>query len=610
MSVPGNFSFPFDPAALDQQSADLSPQQLLWLSGYFYGRYAGAGSGAAASNDAAVPTVAAAVAAPVAAATVPPITILYGSQTGNCKKVAQLAAEAAAAKGLTAAVKDMNDYAPRQLAQERRLLVIVSTQGEGEPPIAAEELHRFLLSKRAPQLPDLQYAVLALGDQSYLQYCQTGREFDERLAELGGQRLLDRVEVDVAFLPPSRQWIEDVLSKLTAEVGAATTAAVTGEPAATTAAPPAPAYSHDQPFEARILESIQLNGRGSTKETYHLELDLAGSGLRYQPGDALAVVPVNDAGLIEHVLTAARLRDTDPVQLAGKTLPLAAALTAGRELSVLTRDVLERYAAHAPHAELRDLLADKQRLAPYLYGRDVADLLADYPAELSAQNLLDTLRPLPGRAYSIASSLLAHPDEVHLTVGAVRYEAFGRRKQGACSTFLADRVQVDDAVRVYVEANEYFKLPTDGATDIIMVGAGTGVAPFRAFVEERVELGATGRNWLLFGNPHFTTDFLYQTEWQQHLKKGGLSKLSVAFSRDQAEKLYVQHRLLENSRQVFDWLENGASFYVCGDKARLGNALQLALAEVVMRESGRDQEAATDYVRGLRKQRRYLEDVY
>ena len=609
MSVPGNLTFPFDPAALDQQSADLSPQQLLWLSGYFYGRYAGAGNGAASANGVAAAVPAAATAAAPATTLAPPITILYGSQTGNCKKVAQLAAEAAAAKGLTAAVQDMNDYAPRQLAQERRLLVIVSTQGEGEPPIAAEELHRFLLSKRVPQLPDLQYAVLALGDQSYLQYCQTGREFDERLAELGGQRLLDRVEVDVAFLPPSRQWIEDVLNKLMAEVGTDVAVAEPGA-AAVIVEPPAPAYSHDQPFEARILESIQLNGRGSTKETYHLELDLAGSGLRYQPGDALAVVPVNDAGLIEHVLTAARLRDTDPVQLAGKTLPLAAALTEGRELSVLTRDVLERYAAHAPHAELRDLLADKQRLPPYLYGRDVADLLTDYPAELSAQGLLDTLRPLPGRAYSIASSLLAHPDEVHLTVGAVRYEAFGRRKQGACSTFLADRVQVDAAVRVYVEANEYFKLPADGATDIIMVGAGTGVAPFRAFVEERVELGAAGRNWLLFGNPHFTTDFLYQTEWQQHLKKGGLSKLSVAFSRDQAEKLYVQHRLLENSRQVFDWLENGASFYVCGDKARLGNALQLALAEVVMRESGRDQEAATDYVRALRKQRRYLEDVY
>ncbi|MBO3270369.1 assimilatory sulfite reductase (NADPH) flavoprotein subunit [Hymenobacter defluvii] len=608
MSTPTN-SLPFglDPSSLDQQSATLKPEQLLWLSGYFYGRYAATGAVPAGERTAAAPAALSATPAPTA---LPPITILYGSQTGNAKKVAQLAAEAAAAKGLQAVVKDMNDYAPRQLAQEKLLLVVVSTQGEGDPPISAEELHRFLLGKRAPQLPELRYAVLALGDQSYLQYCQTGKEFDARLAELGGQRLQDRVDVDVAFIPPSKQWIEEVLTKIAAEAtpsaSVSAAAAVTGS----ALAPEAPVYSHDHPFEARVLESIQLNGRGSTKETYHLELDLADSGLVYQPGDALAVVPVNEAPLVEHTLRAAGLNASDTVQLDGKTLPLSTALTEHRELSTLTRDVLERYAALTERTELRELLADKTKLQPYLYGRDIADLLAEYPTELSAQTLVDTLRPLPTRAYSIASSLLAHPDEVHLTVGAVRYESLGRQKQGACSTFLADRVQPDDTVRVFVEQNEYFKLPQDTATDIIMVGAGTGVAPFRAFVEERVELGSTGRNWLLFGNPHFTTDFLYQTEWQQYLKKGGLSKLDVAFSRDQAEKLYVQHRLLENSRQVYEWLENGASFYVCGDKARLGNAIQLALTEVVQRESGFDTEAATDYVRNLRKQRRYLEDVY
>ena len=609
MSTPTTIlPFGLDSGSLDQQSAALPPEQLLWLSGYFYGRYA-AGTGATPATATATTAVQAAATATAPAAEIPPITILYGSQTGNSKKVAQSAIEAASAKGLSAELKDMNDYAPRQLAQEKLLLVVVSTQGEGDPPISAEELHRFLLSKRAPQLPELRYAVLALGDQSYLQYCQTGREFDERLAELGGQRLLDRVECDVAFQPTAKQWIEDVLTKIAAEAAPAVGASATA-PAAVVAEPATPIYSHDKPFEARILESIQLNGRGSDKETYHLELDLADSGLHYQPGDALAVVPVNDAALVEQVLTAAGLNDTDVVQLDGQELPLSAALTEVRELSVLTRDVMERYATLADRPELRELLADKAKLQPYLYGRDIADLLTDYPTELSAQTLLDTLRPLPSRAYSIASSLLAHPDEVHLTIGALRYEAFGRRKHGACSTFLADRVQVDDLVRVYVERNEYFKLPQDAATDIIMIGAGTGIAPFRAFVEERVELGATGRNWLLFGNPHFTTDFLYQTEWQQHLKKGGLSKLNVAFSRDQAEKLYVQHRLLENSRQVYEWLENGANFYVCGDKARLGNALQLALTEVVQRESGRDQEAAADYVRSLRKQRRYLEDVY
>jgi sulfite reductase (NADPH) flavoprotein alpha-component len=591
-----------DEAALQNLTAGLSPQQLVWLSGYLYGQATSAGGGVAAAP--------AAVAAPTAAPAVEKLTILYGSHTGNGKKIAQQAADAAAAKGLKATVQDMNDYAPRQLAQEQNLLVIVSTHGEGEPPISAEELHAFINGPRAPKLPKLRYAVFALGDKSYLQYCQTGKDFDQKLAELGGTRLLDRVDADVAYKAPAAQWVEDVLNALT---GAGTTAAapaIAGAPAAVVAEVVAE-YTAENPWPAKVLESIQLNGRGSDKETYHIELDLAGSGLHYAPGDALAVVPANHLPLVEEVLLAARLSDTTAVQVAGESLPLAAALATHRELTVLTRDVLERYATLAPHAGLQELLTDQSRLQPYLYGRDVADLLTEFPSEqLTAQALADVLRPLPSRAYSIASSLLAHPEEVHLTVGAVRYEAFGRQKHGVCSSFLADRVAVGDTARVYVQQNEYFRLPQSGDTDIIMIGAGTGVAPFRAFVEERVELGATGRNWLLFGNPHFTTDFLYQAEWLQHLKKGTLSRLDVAFSRDQAQKVYVQDRLLEASRDVFGWLENGAQLYVCGDKTRLGSAVQTALTQVVQKEAGLSAEEATAYVKNLRKQRRYLEDVY
>lgn len=614
-----------DESQLQQLTANLSAHQLLWLSGYFYGQATGDAQAASVS----------AVASAAVASDARKLTILYGSHTGNGKKVAQQAAEAARQRGITAEVRDMNDYPARQLAQEQRLLVIVSTHGEGEPPIAAEELHQFLNGPRAPKLPNLRFAVLALGDRSYLHFCQTGREFDHRLADLGGTRLLGRAEADVDFQPVASQWIEAALEKIAG--GTAPVAAVpptTAAPAAAFAAlasaasvSAASATSHspaqplihsasaqftrENPWPARVLESIQLNGRGSTKETYHLELDLAGSGLRFAPGDALAVRAINHDPLVEEVLRAARLSDSAPVQLGAESLPLAAALASRRELTVLTRDVLERYAALAPHAELHGLLADTKRLQPYLYGRDVADLLTDFPTDqLTAQALADTLRPLPSRAYSIASSLLAHPDEVHLTVGAVRYEAHGRRKQGMCSSFLADRVALGDEVRVFVEPNEYFKLPHNPDTDIIMVGAGTGIAPFRAFVEERVELGATGRNWLLFGNPHFTTDFLYQAEWQQHLKRGGLARLDVAFSRDQAEKIYVQDRLLENSREVFAWLENGAQLYVCGDKNRLGGAVQAALAQVAQREARLSAEDAAAYVKNLRRQRRYLEDVY
>jgi sulfite reductase (NADPH) flavoprotein alpha-component len=595
-----------DEAALQNLTAGLSPQQLVWLSGYLYGQATSAGGGAA------VAPAALAAGAPAAAPAVEKLTILYGSHTGNGKKIAQQTADAAAAKGLKATVQDMNDYAPRQLAQEQNLLVIVSTHGEGEPPISAEELHAFINGPRAPKLPKLRYAVFALGDKSYLQYCQTGKDFDQKLAELGGTRLLDRVDADVAYKAPAAQWVEDVLNALTgsgtAEVAAAP--ATAGAPAAVVAEVVAE-YTAENPWPAKVLESIQLNGRGSDKETYHIELDLAGSGLHYVPGDALAVVPANHLPLVEEVLRAARLSDTTAVQVAGESLPLAAALATHRELTVLTRDVLERYATLAPHAGLQELLTDQNRLQPYLYGRDVADLLTEFPSEqLTAQALADVLRPLPSRAYSIASSLLAHPEEVHLTVGAVRYEAFGRQKHGVCSSFLADRVALGDTARVYVQQNEYFRLPQSGDTDIIMIGAGTGVAPFRAFVEERVELGATGRNWLLFGNPHFTTDFLYQAEWLQHLKKGTLSRLDVAFSRDQAQKVYVQDRLLEASRDVFGWLENGAQLYVCGDKTRLGSAVQTALIQVVQKEAGLSADEATAYVKNLRKQRRYLEDVY
>jgi len=590
-----------DEAALRQLTAGLSAQQLTWLSGYLYGQATAVGGAPASAAPAAA-------LAPAPATKPQKLSILYGSHTGNGKKIAQQAAGAATARGLVPEVFDMNDYPARRLAQEDNLLVIVSTHGEGDPPISAEELHAYLGGPRAPKLPQLHYAVLALGDKSYLHYCQTGKDFDERLATLGGTRLLERRDVDVAFKAPSTQWIEDVLAKLTADVAAPATAAGA---AVMAEAAPAVEYSVENPWSAKVLESIQLNGRGSDKETYHIELDLAGSGLRYAPGDALAVLARNHEPLVEEVLRAARLSDTTAVQVEGDSLPLAAALASRRELTVLTRDVLERYAALAPHAELQHLLADPQRLQPYLYGRDVADLLTEFPSEqLTAQTLADTLRPLPSRAYSIASSLLAHPEEVHLTVGAVRYQALGRDKQGVCSSFLADRVALGDNVRVYVQENEFFRLPQSPDTDIIMIGAGTGVAPFRAFVEERAELGAAGRNWLLFGNPHFTTDFLYQSEWLNYLKKGKLAQLDVAFSRDQAQKIYVQDRLLERSRQVYEWLESGAQLYVCGDKTRLGLAVQTALAAVVRKETGATEDAAADYVKALRKQRRYLEDVY
>jgi sulfite reductase (NADPH) flavoprotein alpha-component len=356
------------------------------------------------------------------------------------------------------------------------------------------------------------------------------------------------------------------------------------------------------------LEKIQLNGRGSTKETWHVELSLEGSGLRYEAGDALAVIPQNSERLVSEVLKATKLDPSVSVSFDGQNSNLGDVLMEKAELSVLNRDVLNRYFELTKNDNLKQILADPKAIQNYVYGRDVVDLVTEFPTEWTPQYMADILRKMPSRAYSIASSLEAHPDEVHLTVGAVRYSANGRKKEGVASTFLADRT--DETVKVFIEENAFFKLPKDHKTDIIMVGPGTGIAPFRAFVEERAETNASGKNWLIFGNPHFETDFLYQTEWQQYLKKGILSRLDVAFSRDQAEKIYVQHRILQKSKQIFEWLESGASFYVCGDKTRMASDVERALVAVAEKEGKLSAEKAVEYVKGLKKSRRYLEDVY
>jgi len=357
------------------------------------------------------------------------------------------------------------------------------------------------------------------------------------------------------------------------------------------------------------LEKIQLNGRGSQKETWHLELSLEDSGLTYEPGDSLGIYPQNPPSLVREVLYAAMLNGNKTVIFNEKENSLRHFLLREVELSALTRDLIEKYANWTNNTKLKTLLEDNVALKQFIWGRNVADLIREFPAAMSEATLLSFLRKMPPRLYSIASSLEAHPDEVHLTVAAVRYQYDGRPHLGAASTYLADRVLAGESVPVFVERNEYFKLPDDSA-DMIMVGPGTGVAPFRAFVEERTERNATGKNWLFFGNPHFETDFLYQTEWLNHLKRGTLDRLDVAFSRDQNDKIYVQHRLIERSKLIFDRLENGAHFYVCGDKDRMASDVQNAVVQIVAKESGKGAEYAAEYLKGLKKQRRYLEDVY
>jgi sulfite reductase (NADPH) flavoprotein alpha-component len=583
----------FDKEAIDQFSKNLPKDQLLWLSGYFYGLYE--------SKNSIITT-------PQPVVETPQITILYASQSGNSKKAANQTAEKIQTKGWKTNVIDMADYQNRQLKTERFLLLVVSTYGEGEPPASAETFYNWLHSTRAPRLTELNFAILALGDTSYLHFCKTGQDFDTRLEQLGAKRLVKRADCDVDFQADAAQWMDSIVEHISNLADFKTTVQPSNTFIKQQIVEKTSSFNAKKPFQAEVIEKIQLNGRGSVKETYHLEL--ATEGLKYEAGDALSVLASNSERLVAAVLKTVHLEPSTIVSFDNQQLTLGEILLNHVELSVLTRKGLTDYYNFSKNEKLGQLLLDNAALQQYIYGRDIVDLLNDFPTDFTAETFVKILKKMPARAYSLASSPLFCADEAHLTVSAVRYQAFGRKKEGVCSTFLADRISVGEKLNVYVHGNEYFRLPKDSNQNIIMVGAGTGVAPFRAFAQEREVTGATGKNWLFFGNPNFTTDFLYQLEWQQYLKKGILNRLDVAFSRDQAEKIYVQHRLLQQSKHVFDWLENGANFYVCGDKNRLAGDIERALIEIATKEGGFSTEKATEYVKNLKKQRRYLEDVY
>ena len=588
---------PFAPEQLQQIKAvtgELRPDQLLWLSGYL------AGMAGTATGGAAVPV-------PVPGG--PGLTILFGSQTGNGEELAELLTARARERGYAPDLKNMADYKKSALKGEQHLLIVVSTHGEGDPPDTALELHDFIHSKRAPSLTGLRYAVLALGDTSYEHFCKTGRDFDERLAALGATRIHDRKDCDVDFETEAAEWMEGVLTALGPLLQSR---AVTTAPAGTPAAPGAAAWSKNNPFMAPVLERINLNGRGSGKQTFHIELSIENSGLSYAPGDAIGILPENRPDLVFAIIEALGENPETSVSTATGACTLHKALSQQYDITTLTRPMLGRYAQHGDAPELNRLLEDPdhRKLIDWTQGRDLLDLLQTCPVPgLTGQTLVDTLRKLPPRLYSIASSLAAHPDEAHITVAVVRFETFGRPRSGVCSNYLAD-LDEDASIPVYIHENRNFRLPADPATPVIMIGPGTGVAPFRAFIEEREARGASGPNWLFYGDRHFTTDFMYQSELLKYHRDGILTRLNVAFSRDQKEKRYVQHCLREEAQELFRWIEDGASLYVCGDAEQMAPAVHETLIGIVAEQGGRDREAAEAYLKQLIKSKRYLRDTY
>jgi sulfite reductase (NADPH) flavoprotein alpha-component len=549
--LPETAPFPADQiVALNRIISGSSAEQRTWLSGFLAGYQA-----ASTPQPAAVAPPARRV----------PLTILFGTESGNTEALADVARKAAGKLGFAARVLDMADATPAQVASIQNLLVIASTWGEGDPPQRAVDFFTALMADDAPRLDNVRYAVLALGDRAYAKFCETGRLFDERFAALGARRVAERVECDLDYEAPAGAWINGTLGVLQAEVGEPEAGAVIHVDFARPATGVAN-WSRTRPFEAEITERIRLSGSRSTSDTWHVELSLEGSGIEYEPGDSLGFIPRNDPALVDAVLNATGL---------AANASLRTRLIEQYDITTLTR-------------------------SPRVEGWQVIDLLESEKRRMSEEELLSLLRPLAPRYYSIASSRKAATDEAHLLIASVRYETHGRARNGVASVDVAERRKAGDRMPVFLKPNAHFRLPADADRPIIMIGPGTGVAPFRAFMQERDVIGARGRNWLVFGHRNYTHDFLYQLEWQDLLKRGVLTRLDVAFSRDQPEKRYVQHALLDARRELFAWVQEGAAIYVCGDANAMAKDVHATLQQVL----------GADTLDVLRREGRYLRDVY
>lgn len=530
------------------------------------------------------------------------LTVLYGSRTGNGEGLAKKAAKLAAEYGLDASVKSMEDYNPRELQSETNLVIIVSTHGEGEPPFAAKELHHFIFSKRAPRLENLRYAVLALGDSSYFHFCKTGVDFDLQLANLGAKRLTEMAALDVDYNVPSANWLASTIPFFLENPENIQIRSGNSEKVAEPEA-----YTKNSPYMAEILEKTNLNGRNSDRKTFHIELN---ADVAYEPGDSAGIMPVNATELVNGVLEITGLPANAEVEIKGQKRLLYDVLKHDTELSRITVDVVKRIIEFSPNEKLAEIARTPDKLQAYIYGHDIVDLFSDFPVKLSAQQLISLLRPLQPRLYSISSSPRAVPGELHLTVGLVEYENKGRSRRGACSGYLEVLDPEENKVPVFIQKNPDFRLPVNDETPIIMVGAGTGIAPYRSFIQHREKNGKSGKSWLFFGNRNFENEFLYQTEWQKFLKTGALTKMHVAFSRDSEKRVYVQHKLAENAGEIFQWLENGAHFYICGDMKKMASDVQKTLVAIIEKQGNKSKESAIEYINRLQKEKRLQLDVY
>lgn len=590
--------FPFNCDELKKIIENYNDKQLAWLSGYLWGR------AEKSSVEQVLPST-----------TLPSnmtqaeqkVTIISASQTGNARRVANELSQDIERLGIAVTHLPAGEYKAKKLSQEEILILVTSTQGEGEPPEEALSLYKYLFAAKAPKLTHLQFAVFGLGDASYPKFCQAAKDFDQRFAELDAQRLLVRVDADTDFQTVSTSWRQAVIDKLS-QLQLSNTQSPTEN--STSIAVNSSLYHRDNPFIAAVNVNQKITSRDSDRDIRHIELDLSDSDLHYQPGDAVGVWYQNSNELVEEILSITQLAGETPVEHHGQQIALKTVLTEYVELTQNTPIIIEKYAQAVQHPELLTLIGDREALLEMSQTLPLVDMLNRYRGKIAAQTFVGLLRPLTPRFYSIASAQDEVGSEVHLTVNVVRYQVDDKIRMGGASGFLANQIADQDQVKIFIEHNDNFRLPDDTHAPIIMIAAGTGIAPFRAFLQQRASQGATGKNWLFFGNPHFISDFLYQVEWQSYVKDGLLTRIDLAWSRDQAEKIYVQDKLVAQASDIWQWLQEGAFIYVCGDAKRMAKAVDLALQQILMTQAQYSQEQAISYLDELRSQKRYQRDVY
>jgi len=575
---------------------DFSSHQLAWLSGYLWGMV-----NQTAPTDMSVGT-------PVAAQET--VTIISASQTGNARRLSEQLRERLVGEKINVNLVNAGDYKFKQINQEKLLVIVASTQGEGEPAEEAVALYKYLFSKKAPDLSQTQYAVFALGDSSYEKFCQAGKDFDSQLAVLGAKSLFERIDADVEYQSIADEWVENLTSVLKARVPAQSDSQLLSAQTGSVNEIHTSPYSKTAPLTASLLSNQKITSRDSQKDVRHIEIDLGDSGLRYLPGDALGVWFDNDPALVDELVALLWLKGDEDVFIGTQRHSLRDALIYQLELTQNTPVIVEKYAQLSKDDALLSLISDKPAILHYAQNTPIVDMVRQAASQPSAQEFIDLLRPLTPRLYSISSSQSEAEDEVHVTVGVVRYDIDGRPRTGGASGFLADRLNEGDELRIFIEHNDNFRLPANPETPVIMIGPGTGIAPFRAFLQQRDNDGATGKNWLFFGNPHFVDDFLYQMEWQRYVKDGLLTQISLAWSRDQQQKVYVQDKLREQGEAVWQWLQEGAHIYVCGDANRMAKDVEQALLDIIGQYGNMDAEAADEFLSELRVMRRYQRDVY